>query len=118
MIRRPPRSTLDRSSAASDVYKRQVHGKLMEFQLNSTQTSFSTNGSPTYLQQQELPQFLAHTAANPQFGEQENSEELNVSSWLKIERDGGGAERLGKDGDRKRGENAEEKECNDECASV
>ena len=28
MIRRPPRSTLDRSSAASDVYKRQgVHGQ-------------------------------------------------------------------------------------------
>mgnify|MGYP003381365094 CR=1 FL=1 len=26
MIRRPPRSTLDRSSAASDVYKRQVFG--------------------------------------------------------------------------------------------
>ena len=26
MIRRPPRSTLDRSSAASDVYKRQGHG--------------------------------------------------------------------------------------------
>src|SRR5678810_241708 len=26
MIRRPPRSTLDRSSAASDVYKRQVPG--------------------------------------------------------------------------------------------
>ena len=26
MIRRPPRSTLDRSSAASDVYKRQVQG--------------------------------------------------------------------------------------------
>ena len=26
MIRRPPRSTLDRSSAASDVYKRQVLG--------------------------------------------------------------------------------------------
>src|SRR5678810_736462 len=25
MIRRPPRSTLDRSSAASDVYKRKVH---------------------------------------------------------------------------------------------
>ena len=25
MIRRPPRSTLDRSSAASDVYKRQIH---------------------------------------------------------------------------------------------
>ena len=28
MIRRPPRSTLDRSSAASDVYKRQVPGRL------------------------------------------------------------------------------------------
>ena len=26
MIRRPPRTTLDRSSAASDVYKRQEHG--------------------------------------------------------------------------------------------
>ena len=26
MIRRPPRSTLDRSSAASDVYKRQIIG--------------------------------------------------------------------------------------------
>ena len=28
MIRRPPRSTLDRSSAASDVYKRQVFARL------------------------------------------------------------------------------------------
>ena len=28
MIRRPPRSTLDRSSAASDVYKRQVPGRV------------------------------------------------------------------------------------------
>ena len=27
MIRRPPRSTLDRSSAASDVYKRQMIGE-------------------------------------------------------------------------------------------
>ena len=27
MIRRPPRSTLDRSSAASDVYKRQDHDR-------------------------------------------------------------------------------------------
>ena len=30
MIRRPPRSTLDRSSAASDVYKRQVEEELSE----------------------------------------------------------------------------------------
>ena len=29
MIRRPPRSTLDRSSAASDVYKRQVEAALV-----------------------------------------------------------------------------------------
>ena len=29
MIRRPPRSTLDRSSAASDVYKRQAHRLVM-----------------------------------------------------------------------------------------
>ena len=29
MIRRPPRSTLDRSSAASDVYKRQVEEALL-----------------------------------------------------------------------------------------
>src|SRR5678810_1098965 len=27
MIRRPPRSTLDRSSAASDVYKRQIQAR-------------------------------------------------------------------------------------------
>src|SRR5678809_890276 len=32
MIRRPPRSTLDRSSAASDVYKRQVISKEKETQ--------------------------------------------------------------------------------------
>mgnify|MGYP003381579741 CR=1 FL=1 len=29
MIRRPPRSTLDRSSAASDVYKRQLQGSIL-----------------------------------------------------------------------------------------
>src|SRR5678810_1282102 len=29
MIRRPPRSTLDRSSAASDVYKRQGHASFL-----------------------------------------------------------------------------------------
>ena len=34
MIRRPPRSTLDRSSAASDVYKRQVdYNKNVSFQI-------------------------------------------------------------------------------------
>ena len=33
MIRRPPRSTLDRSSAASDVYKRQVKPTLTRAQI-------------------------------------------------------------------------------------
>src|SRR5678815_2972227 len=37
MIRRPPRSTLDRSSAASDVYKRQVVTFLMVFLIQNTQ---------------------------------------------------------------------------------
>src|SRR5678816_3413855 len=31
MIRRPPRSTLDRSSAASDVYKRQTSDRILGF---------------------------------------------------------------------------------------
>ena len=42
MIRRPPRSTLDRSSAASDVYKRQLiltppvrEGKAIKVRLDS-----------------------------------------------------------------------------------
>ena len=35
MIRRPPRSTLDRSSAASDVYKRQQQGVLPLFPLGN-----------------------------------------------------------------------------------
>ena len=39
MIRRPPRSTLDRSSAASDVYKRQhvVDGSGREFGVDPSQ---------------------------------------------------------------------------------
>src|SRR5678816_3152138 len=44
MIRRPPRSTLDRSSAASDVYKRQEKSPF------SIQTPISLNHS-----QDELP---------------------------------------------------------------
>ena len=36
MIRRPPRSTLDRSSAASDVYKRQDVMIDIDFGVNST----------------------------------------------------------------------------------
>src|SRR5678816_4774720 len=36
MIRRPPRSTLDRSSAASDVYKRQAPGSADSAKLRET----------------------------------------------------------------------------------
>ena len=36
MIRRPPRSTLDRSSAASDVYKRQGQKRVEEYKKNIT----------------------------------------------------------------------------------
>eukprot|EP00826_Nyctotherus_ovalis_P052631 TRINITY_DN670_c0_g2_i8.p3 TRINITY_DN670_c0_g2~~TRINITY_DN670_c0_g2_i8.p3 ORF type:complete len:150 (+),score=48.19 TRINITY_DN670_c0_g2_i8:25-450(+) len=35
MIRRPPRSTRKESSAASDVYKRQVHGKMIKAKSSS-----------------------------------------------------------------------------------
>ena len=38
MIRRPPRSTLDRSSAASDVYKRQVYDMSVGYDLAGIQS--------------------------------------------------------------------------------
>ena len=43
MIRRPPRSTLDRSSAASDVYKRQsgMYLKFYRISLNVNQINYS-----------------------------------------------------------------------------
>ena len=44
MIRRPPRSTLDRSSAASDVYKRQDHGNRVGETIQAIDdVSFSVN---------------------------------------------------------------------------
>ena len=49
MIRRPPRSTLDRSSAASDVYKRQVH----KYELPQ---SSSSNDTLNLLLQEKLNQ--------------------------------------------------------------
>ena len=45
MIRRPPRSTLDRSSAASDVYKRQV-SILGGTPMNVTWNVASTTAAP------------------------------------------------------------------------
>ena len=43
MIRRPPRSTLDRSSAASDVYKRQEFSDI-GYVLVSGQTAIAGRG--------------------------------------------------------------------------
>ena len=49
MIRRPPRSTLDRSSAASDVYKRQDYSRYLElgnllYDPNATEEVSVANG--------------------------------------------------------------------------
>src|SRR5450756_2202100 len=45
MIRRPPRSTQSRSSAASDVYKRQVHGRLAVNGLSKPEVVYHGSGS-------------------------------------------------------------------------
>ena len=45
MIRRPPRSTLDRSSAASDVYKRQTRNAAIPVRLISVAVRDSTASS-------------------------------------------------------------------------
>src|SRR5678816_1168368 len=47
MIRRPPRSTLDRSSAASDVYKRQVCDATVTLTFNDATTPGSGSGNYT-----------------------------------------------------------------------
>src|SRR5678809_1373228 len=61
MIRRPPRSTLDRSSAASDVYKRQV--KVWD-ETNKTLVPYTLESSGTS---------HAIRAAHSQFGELTNT---------------------------------------------
>ena len=51
MIRRPPRSTLDRSSAASDVYKRQavaLEEAINRIDFYNTGVSFSGDGQRMY----------------------------------------------------------------------
>ena len=53
MIRRPPRSTLDRSSAASDVYKRQgvrEHGGQRSQGAGEPEVARRTGGGRVYLQ--------------------------------------------------------------------
>src|SRR5665648_1219554 len=54
MIRRPPRSTLSSSSAASDVYKRQVKEYAMKYGLHATfmpKPLFGKNGSGMHTHQ-------------------------------------------------------------------
>eukprot|EP00826_Nyctotherus_ovalis_P057352 TRINITY_DN7837_c0_g1_i1.p1 TRINITY_DN7837_c0_g1~~TRINITY_DN7837_c0_g1_i1.p1 ORF type:complete len:293 (+),score=87.10 TRINITY_DN7837_c0_g1_i1:25-879(+) len=46
MIRRPPRSTLDRSSAASDVYKRQIQNSEVEQEANTKLLSVLEKENP------------------------------------------------------------------------
>ena len=55
MIRRPPRSTLDRSSAASDVYKRQVENLIGKIQYNSFHI-FNCYGLKVYEQNESADQ--------------------------------------------------------------
>src|SRR5678810_1414057 len=73
MIRRPPRSTLDRSSAASDVYKRQITEALAKIGYDEAQvkaiveyidTEETIEGAPG-LKPEHLPVFdCAFRAAN------------------------------------------------------
>ena len=45
MIRRPPRSTLDRSSAASDVYKRQrINESVLQYRIGNTGSFITLSG--------------------------------------------------------------------------
>ena len=67
MIRRPPRSTLDRSSAASDVYKRQCHIYLTQGLAHSTRKvsqdySLSPSGSALPASEDILIRFCCHLA--------------------------------------------------------
>ena len=51
MIRRPPRSTLDRSSAASDVYKRQIKQRPSDgFRQIETTSAFVLSGDFTLVE--------------------------------------------------------------------
>src|SRR5678815_3082343 len=71
MIRRPPRSTLDRSSAASDVYKRQGSQRtyasprlLNKFNINCEQLPKIDNPIKTFIGEQVRSSYLANLDLN------------------------------------------------------
>ena len=57
MIRRPPRSTLDRSSAASDVYKRQVLQQPLDLSVDAVRAR-KPEHLPTVLSKDEVRRIL------------------------------------------------------------
>eukprot|EP00826_Nyctotherus_ovalis_P050044 TRINITY_DN6095_c0_g1_i15.p3 TRINITY_DN6095_c0_g1~~TRINITY_DN6095_c0_g1_i15.p3 ORF type:complete len:100 (+),score=18.79 TRINITY_DN6095_c0_g1_i15:26-301(+) len=73
MIRRPPRSTLDRSSAASDVYKRQII-RLSSIENHSQYSSFTficeraeiVSKTLTLIRKLVIMKYLVHLFANVQ----------------------------------------------------
>src|SRR5678815_3613917 len=58
MIRRPPRSTLDRSSAASDVYKRQQLKNTISYYPHFVVDTWCKSVSYTHLRAHETPEHL------------------------------------------------------------
>ena len=66
MIRRPPRSTLDRSSAASDVYKRQVkdQGEIFEDIYSQILRDLELN-SIFIVNEEQLSNCLLYTSPSP-----------------------------------------------------
>src|SRR5678816_1557595 len=58
MIRRPPRSTLDRSSAASDVYKRQGRHRPDHHHVHADAGEARDAVSYTHLRAHETPEHL------------------------------------------------------------
>src|SRR5450756_2847398 len=63
MIRRPPRSTQSRSSAASDVYKRQLQMEEMKLNLGPAKgKDFATGLGPYLVTRDELADRLVSTS--------------------------------------------------------
>mgnify|MGYP003381582930 CR=1 FL=1 len=66
MIRRPPRSTLDRSSAASDVYKRQIEHRAGRVEANEGGEEQQQRGNEDHRRQGQrvIPVSYTHLRAH------------------------------------------------------